>query len=157
MIEDGKLLRPYIATAWEDTGTPECTLHAHRFVLDRSGGQARPREGVTFIPPVYVADDAEVSESVIGPYVTVESGCRVERSVLSDCILAEDVAVTNQMLERALLGQRTCAGRDAALGEPGRRLDARAAGPGRAPDALAPGCRGGSPGSAAGCSVPTGG
>ena len=42
MIEDGKLLRPYIATAWEDTGTPEFTLHAHRFVLDRSGGQARP-------------------------------------------------------------------------------------------------------------------
>ena len=107
MIEDGKLLRPYIATAWEDTGTPEYTLHAHRFVLDRSGGTARPREGVVFVPPVYVADDADVRESVVGPYVTIESGCRVERSVLADCILDQDVSVKNQILERALLGQRT--------------------------------------------------
>lgn len=106
MIEDGKLLRPYIATAWEDTGTPDFTLHAHRFVLDRSGGQARPRDGVVFVPPVYVADDAVVSESVVGPYVTVESGCRVERSVLADCILDQGVSVKNQILERALLGQR---------------------------------------------------
>lgn len=106
MIEDGKLLRPYIATAWEDTGTPEATLHAHRFVLERSGGQARPRDGVTIIPPVFVADDAEVRESVIGPYVTVESGCRVERSILQDCILDEEVSISSQVLERALLGRR---------------------------------------------------
>ena len=107
MIEDGKTLRPYIATTWEDTGTPEATLHAHRFLLERSGGQARPRDGVVFVPPVYVADDAVVRESVIGPYVTVESGCRVERSVLTDCILAEDVTLRNRVLERALLGART--------------------------------------------------
>ena len=107
MIEDGKLLRPYVATAWEDTGTPEFTLHAHRFVLDRSGGQARPRDGVVLIPPVYIADDADVRESVVGPYVTIESGCRVERSVLTDCILDRDVSVKHQVLERTLLGERT--------------------------------------------------
>jgi glucose-1-phosphate thymidylyltransferase len=106
MIEDGKLLRPYVATAWEDTGTPDFTLHAHRFVLDRSGGHARPRGGVVFVPPVFVADDADVRESVIGPYVTVESGCTVERSVLTDAILGQDVSVKNQILERTLLGER---------------------------------------------------
>jgi glucose-1-phosphate thymidylyltransferase len=107
MIEDGKLLRPYIATAWEDTGTFEATLHAHRFLLERSGGHAKPREGVTIIPPVYVADDAQLSASVIGPYVTIESGCRVERSVLADCILDRDVSVSSRVLERALIGERT--------------------------------------------------
>ncbi|MGE3912284.1 MAG: sugar phosphate nucleotidyltransferase [Chloroflexota bacterium] len=106
MIEDGKLLRPYIATEWEDTGTPEYTLHAHRWLLDRSGGHAAPRDGVTIIPPVYVADDATVSESVIGPYVTVESGCHVERSVLRDTILDRDASVKHQVLERTHLGER---------------------------------------------------
>lgn len=106
MIEDGRLLRPHIATAWEDTGTPEYTLHAHRFVLDRSGGHARPRDGVAIIPPVFIADDAVVHESVVGPYVTIESGCRVERSVLADTILDEGVSVTQQVLERTLLGRR---------------------------------------------------
>jgi glucose-1-phosphate thymidylyltransferase len=106
MIEDGKLLRPYVAVAWEDTGTPEATLHAHRYLLDQSGGHARPRDGVVFVPPVYVADDAVVAESVIGPYVTVESGCRIERSVLTDTILDEGVTVSNQILSRSLLGCR---------------------------------------------------
>jgi glucose-1-phosphate thymidylyltransferase len=107
IIEDGKLLRPYIATEWEDTGTIDATLHAHRWLLNRTGGHAAPREGVTVISPVFIADDATVSQSVIGPYVTVESGCRVERSVLSDTIMAPDVAVTNQILERTILGERT--------------------------------------------------
>ncbi|MCC7367531.1 MAG: NTP transferase domain-containing protein [Chloroflexi bacterium] len=107
MIDDGKHLRPHLATEWEDNGTPEYTLHAHRWLLDRSGGQASPRDGVTIVPPVFIADDAVVSESVIGPYVTVESGCRVERSVLSDTILAPGASVKNQILERTLLGDRT--------------------------------------------------
>jgi len=106
MIDAGVRLKPYVAQAWEDTGTPEATLHAHRYLLERSTATPRPREGVVFVPPVYVADDAEISESVIGPYVTVESGCRVERSVLTDTILDEDVAVSNQILSRSLLGSR---------------------------------------------------
>jgi glucose-1-phosphate thymidylyltransferase len=106
MIDDGQVLKPSIVSTWEDTGTPEATLHAHRYLLEQSGGHARPRDGVVVIPPVYIADDAEVSESVIGPYVTVESGCRVERSVLTDCILDEGVALTHTILERSLLGSR---------------------------------------------------
>jgi glucose-1-phosphate thymidylyltransferase len=116
MIEDGKLLRPYVAKTWEDTGTPEATLHAHRFVLERAGQQPTPRPGVVFVPPVHVADDAEIRESVIGPYVTVEAGCTIERSVLTDCILDEDVSVKNQVLDRALLGRRaTLAGASLSL------------------------------------------
>ena len=106
MIDDGAVLKPYVAQAWEDTGTPEATLHAHRYLLERSDAKPRPRDGVVFVPPVYVADDADISESVIGPYVTVESGCRIERSVLTDTILDEGATVTNQILSRSLLGSR---------------------------------------------------
>ena len=106
MIEDGAHLNPYVVREWEDTGTIPAALHAHRWLLDRSGGQARPREGVTLVPPVYIADDAVVAESVVGPYVTIESGCRVERTVLRDCILDEGATVRDQVLERSLLGRR---------------------------------------------------
>ena len=81
------------------------------------------------MPPVYVADDAEVSESVIGPYVTVESGCRVERAVLTDCILAEDVSVTEPGAGASAARRAGVADGHAALGEPRRRHDAGPAGP----------------------------
>ena len=106
MIAERARLEPHVVQRWEDTGTPDYTLSAHRYLLDRSGSQARAREGVTIVPPVFIADDAEVRESVIGPYVTVEAGCRVERAVLSDCILDEKSVVENQVLTRSLLGRR---------------------------------------------------
>ena len=106
MIAEGARLEPHVVQRWEDTGTPDYTLSAHRYLLDRSGSQARAREGVTIVPPVFIADDAEVRESVIGPYVTVEAGCRVERAVLADCILDEKSVVENQVLTRSLLGRR---------------------------------------------------
>jgi glucose-1-phosphate thymidylyltransferase len=40
----------------------------------------------------------------IGPYVSIESGCRVERSVLTDCILDEGATVRDGVLARSLLG-----------------------------------------------------
>jgi glucose-1-phosphate thymidylyltransferase len=106
MIGDGRTLQPREVGRWEDTGTPEFTLHAHRYLLERSGGHCRPRPNLAVIPPVYVADDAEVVESVIGPYVTVESGCRVERAIMSDCILDEGCVVRDGVLTRSLLGRR---------------------------------------------------
>jgi glucose-1-phosphate thymidylyltransferase len=106
MIADGRVLEPHVVGAWEDTGTPDYTLHAHRYLLERSGGHYRPRANVTVIPPVFVADDADVAESVIGPYVTVESGCRVERAVLADCILDQASVVRESVVARSLLGRR---------------------------------------------------
>ncbi len=111
MIGEGRVLEPRVVSVWEDTGTPECTLHAHRFMLERLGSRHRERPSVVIIPPVYIADDAEVAESVIGPYVSIESGCRVERSVLADCILDEDSVVQDRVLARSLLGRGTrCVG-----------------------------------------------
>jgi glucose-1-phosphate thymidylyltransferase len=106
MIADGRTLAPREVAIWEDTGTPDATLQAHRYLLDRSGGHHRSRPTVTIVPPVFIADDAHVSSSVIGPYVSIESGCRIERSVLSDCILDEQATVTNRVLTRGLLGRR---------------------------------------------------
>jgi glucose-1-phosphate thymidylyltransferase len=105
LVDDGKRLEAHVVDTWEDTGTPEYTLHAHRFLLDQAP-PAGPRHAVTIVPPVYIAPDAEVSESVVGPYVTIESGCRVSRSVLRDTILEPDSQVHDSILERAMLGAR---------------------------------------------------
>ncbi len=106
MIRDGAQLEPYVTQDWVDTGTPDYTLSAHRYLLDRIGGEALARRGVTIVPPVFIADSADVRESVIGPYVTVEAGCRVERAVLTDCIMDEHSVVENRVLSRSILGRR---------------------------------------------------
>ncbi|MFN8523357.1 MAG: sugar phosphate nucleotidyltransferase [Chloroflexota bacterium] len=128
LIQDGLRIEPSIVPVWEDTGTPDYTLHAHRYLLDRLGTPPQSRPGVTIIPPVFVADDAIVEASSIGPYVTIESGCRVVRSVLSDAILDQECQVEDSVLTRSLLGQRVaireCTGAfnlgdDSSAGPPG--------------------------------------
>jgi glucose-1-phosphate thymidylyltransferase len=53
-----------------------------------------------------VHPSALVSNSIIGPYVSIGAGCRVESSILRDSILEEEAKVRDVILERSLIGRR---------------------------------------------------
>jgi glucose-1-phosphate thymidylyltransferase len=55
---------------------------------------------------VFIHPSAEVSNSIIGPHVSLGAGCRVERSILSDSILEDEAQVKDVILESSLVGRR---------------------------------------------------
>lgn len=94
---------------WLDAGTPEALLDTNHYLLDNGSANsesASRREGVVIIPPVFVHPSAKVSNSIVGPYVSVGAGCQVESSILRDSILEEEARVTDVILERSLIGRR---------------------------------------------------
>jgi mannose-1-phosphate guanylyltransferase len=61
---------------WLDIGTPQDYLRANFVALDSFGSTA-PR-GAEVVPPVYIAEDAEVGRgAVVGPYAVVGPGSRI--------------------------------------------------------------------------------
>jgi len=106
MVEGGGRFITRPVAVWEDCGRPETTLHANRWLLetrcDNSAETVRP--GVVIVPPVCIAPSADVVHSVVGPYVSIGEGCRVERAVLRDSILEPGVQARDVVLEQALLG-----------------------------------------------------
>lgn len=106
MVQAGARFVTRQARVWEDTGKPETTLHANRWLLetraDNSAAAVRP--GVVIVPPVFIAPSATVTHSVIGPYASIGERCVVERAIIRDSILEPGARVRQVLLDQALIG-----------------------------------------------------
>jgi glucose-1-phosphate thymidylyltransferase len=108
MLTDGLRMEVEPVDHWEDCGKPETLLHANRWLLERGRGIASPsaREGVVIVPPVFIDPDAVVIQSVIGPYVSLAAGCRVEQSIIRDSIVDEKAEIERMVVAESLVGSQ---------------------------------------------------
>src|SRR5581483_2904767 len=100
MVDAGAHLAPVPATVWQDTGTIDAILgssgppfQAHHYLLDKCQLQAAACDNAIVIPPVYLPASATISESVVGPYVTVAEGAVIRRSVVRESIVGRNALV----------------------------------------------------------------
>ncbi len=108
MLENGAKIRRQHVDVWLDAGIPEALLETNRYLLEhnRGGGfTPSPKEGVTFIPPVYVASDVQLESVVIGPYVSIAKGCSLSRVVVRNSILDEHASIEDLVIEGSLVGR----------------------------------------------------
>jgi NDP-sugar pyrophosphorylase family protein len=83
---------------WLDIGTPEKYVQAHLDVLRGAVGD-QPATDVLLAAGASVAPDAFVSASVLGPDARIDSGAKVERSVLlAGAHVAADAQLTNSIV-----------------------------------------------------------
>lgn len=105
MVSQGARLEAEVIPVWKDCGTREALLETNRYLLGKDGTQWPPAKESQIIQPVYVANDAIISRSIIGPNVSISSGAIVEDSILRDCIISEDAHIQNATLEFSLIGK----------------------------------------------------
>jgi glucose-1-phosphate thymidylyltransferase len=107
MVEEGADFRTQHVEFWLDCGTPEAVLESNQYLLenrlDNSASLDLPT--VAVIPPVYVHPDAQVENSVVGPYAAISAGCRVSDSVIRNSIIDQNSVVSASLLNRSLVGQ----------------------------------------------------
>ena len=108
MLERGLEMRVEPVDVWLDCGKPEALLETNRYLLEHGSDNstsAAGRANVVIIPPVSIDPTAEVSQSVVGPYVTIAAGCVIERSVLQDSIVDAGSHIVDTMLSQSLIGR----------------------------------------------------
>ena len=106
MIEHGMHFETREVSRWLDTGKPVTTLHANRYLLD-NGHDNCDRVHTwrsVLVPPVHVAPDAVIEDSVVGPYVDVGSGARIRNAIVRNSIIDVDAEVEDIFLEGSLIG-----------------------------------------------------
>ena len=104
MIDSGKKLSVRPVEVWEDCGKPETVLHTNRYLLEVEGGQVAPTENSVIIPPVYIAQSAKITNSILGPYVTVADRAVVRNAIVRDSVINEDAVIEDVMLSGSLIG-----------------------------------------------------
>ena len=104
MIDQGAKFIARPVDVWEDCGKPETVLHTNRYLLEHEGGQLVDTENSVLIPPVYIAESAQVINSIVGPYVTVADGAIVRNAIVKDSIINENALIEEVMLSGSLIG-----------------------------------------------------
>ncbi len=107
MLEDGLRMRVEPVEVWEDCGKPGPLLDTNRYLLQhgRDNSNEAERAGVEIVPPVYIAPSAQVSDSSIGPHVSIGEDCVVEGSQLRDSIIEAGTTLSSVELERSVIGR----------------------------------------------------
>ncbi len=103
LLKKGSTLHTFPTLGWYDCGRKDTMLETNRFILDRRQSSAE-RTGCTIIPPVFIAEDAVITKSTIGPYVSIGNGCKISNATISDSILANGVQVEWSAIEKSLIG-----------------------------------------------------
>jgi glucose-1-phosphate thymidylyltransferase len=111
MLEDKSChMRTEKISVWLDAGTFDAMLSTNRYLLDHghdNSEKASQRMGVAVIPPVFVHPESEIEASVIGPYATIEAGCKVVSCRIENSIVEHGSHLEGIILEGSLIGQNT--------------------------------------------------
>ncbi len=108
MLERGLKMRAQEVDIWLDAGTPEAILETNRYLLANgldNNQAALLRSGVVIVPPVFIHPSATITNSVIGPHVSIGAGCVVENSIITDSIIEDKAQAYSVILESSLVGR----------------------------------------------------
>jgi glucose-1-phosphate thymidylyltransferase len=106
MIDRGEPMGAFAVEGWYDCGKPETLLETNRFLLSQNKKQYT-LPGVVINEPVYISDSAMVTNSVIGPYVSVGDGVAISDSIVKNSIVADNAEIRSSILTDSLLGSNS--------------------------------------------------
>lgn len=61
-------------------------------------------ENALIIPPCFIGKNVKISNSVVGPFVSLGDNCVIENSVIKDSAIREKSVVKNAVLKNAMIG-----------------------------------------------------
>src|ERR1039457_1273911 len=106
MIDMGEKITTFPVEGWYDCGKPETLLSTNQYLLDLKS-VSKHFDNVVINHPVFIADDAQIENSVIGPYTTVDKGAKISECIIRNSIIGSKAIVSKIMLEDSLIGNNS--------------------------------------------------
>lgn len=107
MIENGEKIITFPVDGWYDCGKPETLLSTNKYLLDIKSVSKKFDSNVVINRPVFIADDVQISNSVIGPYTTIDKGSIVKESIIKNSIIGYNAFVSRSLLDNSIIGNNS--------------------------------------------------
>jgi glucose-1-phosphate thymidylyltransferase len=109
MKSKGTKFFPGKVTEWLDCGNKDATVYTNQRYLEyikdtKLVADSAKLVNSVLIQPVYLDENVEIHNSVIGPYVSINKGAKVQNSVISNSIIRENTVVQNANITNSMLG-----------------------------------------------------
>ncbi|MCK5279741.1 MAG: nucleotidyltransferase, partial [Cyclobacteriaceae bacterium] len=107
--EKGTKFVPGQVDDWLDCGNKQATVETHRsyfnFMKDKMLlSKSSKSTNSVLIEPVYLGDNVEIDNAVIGPYVSVGDNSKISESRIQNSIIQKDSSIKNANLANSMLG-----------------------------------------------------
>ena len=109
MTEKGAEFLPGTVDDWLDCGNKNATVHTNSAILGYTADELSipnsvKQENSIIIPPCYIGENVELTNSVIGPGVSVGNGSVIENCRISDSIIYENSTITSAHIAGSMIG-----------------------------------------------------
>ncbi len=105
---DGAKFYPGKVIEWLDCGNPLAAIHANNRVLEYTEND-EPRanlilENSSIIEPCYIGSNVKISNSTIGPHVSIGNNCVLSESLVSNSLIQNNSNITKADLDKSMIG-----------------------------------------------------
>lgn len=114
LTEAGYTFKPGEVIEWLDCGNKEVTVHTNQRVLeyDFERQKMMVAESAQFsdcviIPPCYIGENVKITQSVIGPHVSIGKGTTIQNAIIQNSIIQEHSSIEDTVLKDSMIGSHT--------------------------------------------------
>jgi glucose-1-phosphate thymidylyltransferase len=107
MIEGGVKISTFQVGNWYDCGSKESLLETNAILLKRVNGNGKKSysfPNTIIIPPVSIAEHCDITDSIIGPNVTIGDNAKVCSSIVSESIIGAYSHLETVVLHQSVVG-----------------------------------------------------
>lgn len=111
MKSKGLKFKPGIIDEWLDCGNKKAVVHANQRVLEFNKDKSLvdesvKTEGSVIIQPCFIGKGATITNSIIGPHVSIGHNTHIKNSVIRNSVIQNETVVTDALLEDSMLGNK---------------------------------------------------
>lgn len=109
LTEKGHKFGPGKVDEWMDCGNPTATIDTNERILHwkypkSSVSKSAILKNSVIIDPCFIGDEAEISNSVIGPYTSIGSKTKIQSSRISRSMVQENSTISHYILSDSMIG-----------------------------------------------------
>lgn len=107
MIKRGAHFKAFKVKNWYDCGKKDTLLESNATLLKKSGGNVKERhgfKGTIIIPPVSIAANCTIRDSIIGPHVAIGANTNIQQSIVRESIIGSFTNLFDVVLDNSLIG-----------------------------------------------------
>ena len=127
MMAHGKVFKTGTVEQWMDCGNKKVTVETNAQVLDNEASKGMNnvadsvvQENATIISPCFIGENVKLTNSVVGPHVSIGANSVIENSVVRNSIIQHETNITNTVIADSMIGskvQYNGLARDLSLGD----------------------------------------
>jgi glucose-1-phosphate thymidylyltransferase len=104
LLKDGKTFKKATVDEWLDCGTLPAWLNTTGEILKKEEHSYKELKNTTIHPPVFIGEDVEISNSEIGPNVSIEAGSVIKNCILKNSIIQSSAVLDGSKLDGSTIG-----------------------------------------------------